>query len=158
MVSTDSIENRGFLSVEVEKYRSDYRAAYAQQFAVCEEKSEAATKHLFSADLSVFDTEDKRHVIVAIAHWIRCVSSCQGWARKLSIASYTVTGLSPSYLIACTVSCSHFAAIFSASFLSLVCVERFNVTPSIIFRHYQIPLRSFIDIAFLYELQQHYFI
>ena len=78
MEEKDGIKNRGFLSAEIEKYRKDYRAAFAHDFAVCEEKSDAATKRLFGADLAVFDVKDKLHVIVAIAHWLRCVSACQG--------------------------------------------------------------------------------
>ncbi|GAB3468131.1 hypothetical protein GCM10027321_36230 [Massilia terrae] len=57
MPESDSIKNRGFLSAEIERYRKDYRIRFAHQFAVCEEKSVVATKRLFDADISLFDSK-----------------------------------------------------------------------------------------------------
>lgn len=78
MNKADSIRVRGFLSVEIEKYRKDYREAYKDAFLACESKSDAATKRLFDADLSVFNSPEKLPIVASIALWTRCVSTCQG--------------------------------------------------------------------------------
>lgn len=78
MSTTDTIKNRGFLSAEIEQYRKNYRKAYSQAFAACEEKSDAITQRLFSADMSMFNTIEHLHVILSVALWMRCTSTCQG--------------------------------------------------------------------------------
>jgi hypothetical protein len=77
MSKRDTIKVRGFLSVEIESYRKSYRNTYADKFAICEEKSDAATQRLFNADMSVFDSTAKLHVLTSIALWMRCLSTCQ---------------------------------------------------------------------------------
>ena len=77
MTNADSIKQRGFLSPEIENYSKEYRKRYNKLFSVCEAKSDAATKILFNADMSVFNTAENLPVVTSIALWMRCVSSCQ---------------------------------------------------------------------------------
>lgn len=77
MQDADRIENRGFLSVEIEKYRKVYKATYKNLFSVCEQKSDSVTTRLFQANLSKFEGANEPHIVVAIGLWLRCVRACQ---------------------------------------------------------------------------------
>jgi hypothetical protein len=77
MEEADRIDNRGFLSAELEKYRDVYRSTHKDLFAVCEQKSDSVTTRLFQANLSKLEDANETHVVVAIGLWLRCVRSCQ---------------------------------------------------------------------------------
>lgn len=77
MSNADSIKTRGFLSAEIEKYRSGYRSTHANLFAVCEEKSNSAVALLFQANLSKLEDANEPHTVAAIGLWLRCLRACQ---------------------------------------------------------------------------------
>lgn len=77
MGEADRIENRGFLSVEVETYRNAYRSMHSDLFAICEKKSDSATTRLFHARLSELEGGNEPNVVVAIGLWLRCLRACQ---------------------------------------------------------------------------------
>lgn len=73
MADGDGIKADGFLSPELEKYRTGYLQRYFAAFQPCFEQSGQATQLLFSAEI----TEVLNHQLLAIALWQRSVRSCQ---------------------------------------------------------------------------------
>jgi hypothetical protein len=78
MTKTDTIYTRGFLSAEIESYRSRFREQYSSQFDVCEEKADIATVQIFATELGWVADSEQTHVLLALAFWCRCVRTCQG--------------------------------------------------------------------------------
>ncbi|MFB9122506.1 hypothetical protein E2553_38270 [Paraburkholderia dipogonis] len=68
-----SIEVAGFLSPEIENYRSNFRVKYALLLADCERASAVATTRLHAVRSVARD----KATPVAIALWARCITACQ---------------------------------------------------------------------------------
>jgi hypothetical protein len=83
MNKSDTIDTRGYLSAEIQRYREDYRKQYASAFATCEEKSDAATARLFGTDLGYIRDSEAIHILLGIGFWCRSVSACQAALRLL---------------------------------------------------------------------------
>lgn len=77
MAENETIKSRGFLSAEIDVYRSRYRRAFRKSFDACQKASDLATQRLFEAGLTRFDGVEHAHVVTSIAFWMRCVSTCQ---------------------------------------------------------------------------------
>lgn len=77
MTPIDTVETRGFLSIEIDGFREFYRTEHAKVFDDCETKSDAATARFFSAAIPEILGGEKLHLGLALGLWNRCLSACQ---------------------------------------------------------------------------------
>ncbi|ABO59776.1 DUF5677 domain-containing protein (plasmid) [Burkholderia vietnamiensis] len=74
MAAKDSVETRGFLSIEIEELRGAVRQQYAPQFAECDDLSDLAVRQLREATFA----DGSPGKLFAAAYWMRCIRACQG--------------------------------------------------------------------------------